>query len=153
MKNKNPLINNGISLGIHILLVIVFFIFDKFSGLSFDGQWVGLVILFAVMTCVYFISGVFLLKPVDKYSFLSVVSVILGTVIGFVCFIIFFDGSYEFLAYMNPLGNCVICLVATLTDGGIGVFALMPIALVLPSAVIYTGMLIKRISSKDHTAE
>lgn len=148
--------NNAIALGIHILLCGCFFLLRTFLDKSWFPDDVSkmLFTLIVVIVCVlgYLVCGFFLLRPVERFPFLSVSSLAVLIVIVDIIIITVNQEQYRCGGYGEALflTNPVICIMNLISFTGIPSIILQMIGLVVlflgplfPSLIMYFGMMLQ----------
>ena len=146
--------NNGIALAVHALFVVVFVLLS-FSDVRLEGMTKSIVDIAIYLFCglAYIAWGFFLLRPVKKNSFLSVISVILAVIIAYICVTIHYtwdSGLGGMLFATNPALGSILSVFSFLPDrifSGIA-FILLFLSPLFPSLLIYFGMVLRRFLKK-----
>ena len=143
--------NNGIALAVHALLAVAFyFLFISDAGIErgkiggIAGWGILVFVLFAYIAC-----GFFLLRPVKKNSFLSVIFVVVAVIIATICVVNYYrtweSDMGQMLYAVNPsllLGGLMNFLPRHI--GGIIGSVILLLSPVLPSLLMYLGMVLRR---------
>ena len=129
--------NNGIALAIHIYLGFIFYLlrFWKFSD-RMSSTAANLLIL-VVYSIIYVVFGFFMLRPVEKFRFLSLVSVP-----------VVLTALYLYLSFSPNRDISSLLIIGNLGGAaGISLLGAKPGALMfvmLPSVMMYLGMILRR---------
>jgi len=153
--SDSHLTNNLIALAIHALIAIIIsciLIFVAEPGNS-NFQPASVLPRIIAITCFlsYVICGFFFLKPVEKLSFLSVVSVAIILILVFIFFAITASGRSEAYAfsiyYINPIMPVSSWLFPSVLNGVSSVVAgiLFFLSPLLPSLLLYLGMILRKL--------
>jgi len=151
---KKYLFNNAVALAVHALIMATFFLFQyPLIILYVTKRFYGTptVVLFLV----YFICG-FFLKPVEKFSFLSVISVAAVIVIAWVCFFVFRLGSmYPSEYYLfNPIAFACFTYSLYIPDtlSLVLYYASLIITHLIPSLIMYAGIVLRKFIKRRFNA-
>lgn len=140
--------NNGIALAVHALLLVSFlvaFLSDSWYEFSVIIRY----IISVICLLAYIVCGFFLLRPVKKNSFLSVISVIIAVMIAYICVTVHYtwdSGLGGMLLATNPALCGIVNVFSFLPDRIFEViaFVLLFLSPLVPSLLMYSGMVLKR---------
>lgn len=147
---KTYLRNNGIALGVHILVIGVLFLtffFIRRGNMVVSGAALSWC-LFAFFLIAYVASGFFLLKPAKRNSFYSVLSVVIVLAGLLIYMVLFQKGVGILFIYMNPilLGYNLLEVWRwfSITAEELLLPNMMLFSVFLPSLLMYLGLVLKK---------
>ena len=148
--------NNAIALGIQILLCGCFFCYILWGDASYfsDDTHTIFLILAIVIVCVllYLAGGFFLLRPVERFSLLSVCSVAIVLIVIYI--FLFIKSGMGGIFFVNPITYYGYLTTFIDFPGNVNEYITKVIIVtspLLPSLFIYLGMLLKKRFRKAKT--
>ena len=145
MLSSPILLNNALSLGVHLVITIAAVVTAKYSQ-STPGYTAVIsevaynIILIIAASTAYIVCG-FFLKPLDRHLFLSVASIPILLVLVFLICSAFGAESGFYYFYANPLAASIIRLLRLSDVLNVILLLLSPL---IPSLLVYTGMILRK---------
>lgn len=139
--------NNIIAFLVHFLIVAVSFIptWFVYPGSSYNtifDSWLFITITRFAFLFIYVACGFFLLKPVTKLSFLSVISVAIVLIISFIYSILSLENV---IVGLDIYSTNPISMLLIRSDFGVFSVILVPILLLTPSLFMWLGMMLRKL--------
>ncbi|MCL1951802.1 MAG: FUSC family protein [Oscillospiraceae bacterium] len=141
---KTRLINNAIALAVYAAIIAFLNYGYVLIPRALDPE-----VLVAVLGAIILLGCGFFLKPVEKRSFLSVLSPLAASVLVFICFM-FLDGddAFGYFAF-NPFTLGALMMGEIVGEWGYTITVLLSPA--IPSLLLYAGVLLRKLwANKKH---